>query len=201
VGRSRRERESNSCSAKPGEKWHLCEGNKSSKTAGQVARKLDTIPRETYVEPFLGLGNVYRAQKKHSDKEVLNDLDCNRIKGAKHKSCSTKDQKKCELIKKATVTCGKDYRTFLKRYDKPNTLIYLDPPYHSGGTKYKKGELDFPAFVNAVKGVKHASIAVSYSNNPEFKSAICRGSGFTCHKIKSNIFNTHFYELLAVKKQ
>ena len=194
-----RARSSNSCEAQPGEKWHICKGNQSAGAARQIADHLDKIPRETYVEPFLGLGNVYRAEKRHEGKEILNDLDCQRMRAAKERTCSTKSQTKCEIMKEAKTTCGKDYKQFLKRYDDRDTLFYLDPPYGTKNERYKERGPDFEEFANSIDSIKHAKVAVSFTDNKEFRDRFC--GEFTCHKIKKNILGKSFYnDILAIKK-
>jgi site-specific DNA-adenine methylase len=187
--------------------WNHCDKNYcfggQSRSSKQIASKLDKIPHKTYVEPFLGRGDVYRSKAKHSEREILNDIDCKRVKVAKSRICDTKDQKRCDTMKKAQTSCGKDYKQFLGKYDNKDTLFYLDPPYHDaskqGQDAYKTKGLDFDRFVSAVKNVKQAKVAISYSNNKQFRKEFCK-NGFRCHKIRANIFKNKYHDLLAVKK-
>lgn len=132
----------------------------------------------------------------------MNDKDCNRVKNAKARTCDFKNQEKCERLARAKVTCGRDYKPFLKTHDKKGVLIYLDPPYAKrvNSQKYKETGLDFPKFVDAVKGIKNASVAISYNNDPEFKKIFSK-NGFKMHTIKKSIMAHHYTELLAVKKR
>ena len=177
-------------------------GGQSAKAAKQISTRLNRIHRDTWVEPFLGVGNVYRATKP-SKREILNDLDCKRTRETRRRFCGLKGKEKCARLRAARLTCGKDYKGFLSRYDKKGTLIYLDPPYHdrTRNQTYGKTGLDFNRFVLSVRGIKNACVAISYSNNPEFKREFCGSKGgYRCHSIKKSIFRDHYTEILAIKK-
>lgn len=201
----KRARTSSSCAPGKNEKWHICKGNQSPAAARQIADRLDRIPHNKYVEPFLGIGNVYRARRKHPEKEHLNDIDCNRVKLAKQRICSTKNNEKCMKIENAKVSCGIDYNSLLRNHDSDDTLFYIDPPYHDkqkSSKRYDSNTLDFNRFVKSVNGIKHAKVAISYSNNKDFKREFCNiKAGFKCYKIKKNILGKVFYnDILAVKR-
>lgn len=180
-----------------------CQGVKSKEAARKVANYLDKIPHMTYVEPFLGHGNVWRAVKP-AEHEILNDISCNQVKMAKARTCEgRKDQTKCERFKEAKVTCNKDYKEIVRRNDKPGILIYLDPPFNPSKTtttQYENKELDFNEFVDTVKNIKNASVAVSYSNTPDARKELCKAT-FKCHTIHKQAMGNKTTELLAVKKR
>jgi site-specific DNA-adenine methylase len=181
-----------------------CVGGQSPHAAKQIAARLDRIPHKVYVDPFLGVGNVWRAREVNAPTEVLNDLECKRVKNSKVRAClHGSDTEKCRAFKAAKVSCRRDYGPFLKTYDAPGTLIYLDPPYHdkSGSQRnYGKTGLDFPRFVGSVRRIKRASVAISYSNNPEFKREFCgKTGGFKCHRINKNFLGKRYVEILAVR--
>ena len=182
-------------------KWQYgCNGGQSPHAARQIADRLSKIPHEVYVEPFLGNGTVFRA-KEPSVKEVVNDKDCKRLHHALSIACSSSPtSEKCQRLKSARQSCGRDYTSF-KNYDSKKTLFYLDPPYHTGRNSnrlYKYNEIDFPRFVKWARGLK-GNVAISYSNTPETRKELCKAP-FTCHSIHKNIFTRHWNELLAVKK-
>lgn len=193
------------CPVNPVTRIHTCMGGQSDRAARQIADRLQKIPHKTYVEPMVGLGKVTRF-KAEVDKEVLNDKSCTRVREAKARICHNASKEQCERIKqRARVTCGRDYRAFLKQYDKKDTLIYLDPPYKGKSVnwqnyKHDGNTFDFSAFIKAVKQVKKASVAVSYSDDKDFKKALCgRNSGFRCVRIKKNYFAVHYNDILAIR--
>ena len=175
-------------------------GNKSPKTASGVARHLNSIPHDTFVDVMHGQGNVYR-KTKPVEKEILNDISPQRISCSKALSCATQDKKNCERFNKAKKST-QDYRPVVRRNDKKGALIYMDPPYSKTKyTGYKQKGITPEQLHDISKKVKHASVAVSYSENPDFKRLFCGTGGFTCHKIQNNIFSVKYHELLAVKKR
>lgn len=174
-------------------------GSKSSRSASGVARYLNKIPHNTFVDAFHGQGNVYRRTER-ADKEILNDISSRRLSCSKALTCRTKSQKQCDRFKEAKKTT-QDYRRVVSSNDKKDTLIYMDPPYT--GTKYKaytQNGITPKQLHDTSEKVKRASIAVSYSDNPEFKRLFCN-RGYKCHRIANNIFDNQYYELLAVKKR
>lgn len=191
------------CGESVPESYKNCIGGQSAQAARQITDHLNTIPHKKYVEPFLGVGNVFRAKDK-SEHEILNDKDCNRVSIAKARTCQWKSQDKCDRFKAAEVTCKKDYKELLAQHDSPDTLFYLDPPYHdkvksqnyaSTGTN-----IEFSDFANSVKHLK-SKVAISYSDNEDFKKTFCsKDSEFRCHKIKKHYLENEYNEILAVKK-
>jgi site-specific DNA-adenine methylase len=180
-------------------KYGRCFGSQGVAAARQIADHLDKVPHTKYVEPLVGLGTVYRATQPAKE-EILNDLDCKRLRIAKQKSCASSETQ-CERIKAAKLSCGTDYREIIRKNDSSDTLIYLDPPYHTSAKSsknYGRNELDFKQFAQAAKGIKDAKVAVSYSDTPDFRQEFCN-DGFTCHRIKKNMFSAHYHELLAIR--
>jgi len=64
-----------------------------------------------------------------------------------------------------------DWREFLRRYDKPFTLFYLDPPYWGHETDYGRGIFareDFAAMAELLRGLKGRFI-LSLNDRPEVR--------------------------------
>lgn len=181
----------------------MCFGGQGYYSAKQIGNRLNQIPYDVYVEPMLGRGQVYKHVNHEGKKEILNDLDCTRLKQAKDNICRI--DKQCQAFKKAEVSCKKDYDQFLKKYDQKGALIYLDPPYETSNSAdkgYREKKLGLDRFISAVKGIKNANVAISYANNNEFKREICQGDiGFKCVAVKKKIFGTESTEILAIKKE
>jgi site-specific DNA-adenine methylase len=120
---------------------------------------------------------------------------------SRSKVCSTKNSEQCERIKKAHKTCGRDYKQILRGKDHKGVLVIMDPPRSPDQTQYKpKAQVSALEIYKQAERFKKASVAVLYSNKPEFKKLFCRSGKYTCHRILKNILNK-FEELLAVKKQ
>lgn len=63
------------------------------------------------------------------------------------------------------------YQEFISRYDRPNTLFYLDPPYWNCENNYGKGIFykgDFDNLANLLKGIKGKFI-MSLNDVPEIR--------------------------------
>lgn len=164
-------------------------------TAKKLGAVIDRIPHEVYVEPMVGMGTVFFA-KKPSRIEVLSDLDCKVTREMKKQACSLKDKTKCNRLKDAIITCGKDYREIIKKYDSKKTLIYLDPPYE--GTKCEYNHCDIPTS-EIVNVMKKAKGTVLMSNTPLNRKEICGG------KIKRRTIPFKFWgqpraDILAIKR-
>lgn len=173
-----------------------CKGTKGAEAAKQIGKYLDKIPHDKYVEPFAGHGNTFFA-KSPSKKEYLNDIDCKQLKYIKLKACSLKNKEKCERLKKAVVTCGKDWKTFV-RHDSKNTLFYLDPPYEKTKTHLRHTDVPFKQVIEKAKSLE-GKVAVSYVNKPEFRKELCK-KPFKCHEIRKHMLSHRYTELLAIKK-
>lgn len=64
-----------------------------------------------------------------------------------------------------------DYKEFLRRYDTPETLFYLDPPYYGCEKDYGKAlftRAEFPQMAEALKGIKGRFI-LSLNDRPEVR--------------------------------
>ena len=175
-----------------------------TQAAGQIAPILDRIPHTVYVDPFVGRGDVYRA-KASVQTEILNDLDCKRTADARRAACKlhgTAKSEACQRItKQARVTCGRDWKASL-RYDSPETLFFLDPPWEDVDKNvmpYAKND-SIPAseIVKRTRGLKGA-VAIYYRDNAKSRKALCK-KPFKCHIIRSHIFNNSFSHVLAVKQ-
>jgi hypothetical protein len=173
--------------------------------ARQIADRVDRIPHDTYVEPFLGRGDIFRAVAP-SPKMILNDLDCDRVKQAQTSACAmggrTPSSPSCVKLNGggATVGCGKDWKELLK-HDSPRTLFLLDPPWEGvpkRGHNYPKDDPIGPGeMIARTRGLKGAA-AIVYRDAPEVRKVLCRAP-FRCHAIRKNFFGRPFTQLLAVK--
>jgi len=75
-----------------------------------------------------------------------------------------------------------DFEEFLRRYDKPTTLFYLDPPYHGTEGYYGKGMFgreDFARLARSLAVLKGRFI-LSINDCPEIRSAF---AGFTLEEV------------------
>lgn len=181
-------------------------GNAENWRAGKrlSAKKIVKVfpKHKTYVEPFAGRAYVFFKNGKCDDpcKVILNDLECKVIRELQKKKCSLKDPSQCDKLKNAKVTCGKDWKQFLK-HDSPNTVFYLDPPYENSKTSekyYKHKDVPLKEVLAKTKKLK-GTVVLSYS--PERRKEICnRKTGFKCRTIKTWSFANPSTELLAIKK-
>lgn len=165
--------------------------------ARQIADHLAGVPYDTYVEPFLGRGDILRAMRPHG-KVVLNDLDCDRIRQAGASLCRQGGGSACRLLPKAT--CGRDWSESLKE-DSPSTLFVLDPPWEGArarGMNYSYNEpITASEVARRTRDLK-GTVAVVYGDYPEARKTLCT-SPFRCHRIHKNFFGRPFTQLLAIK--
>jgi len=86
--------------------------------------------------------------------------------------------------------CGVDierlpYARLIERYDTPDTLFYLDPPYHGTEDTYGKGVFspsDFEELAGLIAGIKGRFI-LSINDTPEMRKTFAR---FTCEEVGLN---------------
>lgn len=167
--------------------------------AHAIARHVQSLPKEKWVEPFLGRGDVFRAVKPQGQ-AILGDLDCDRVKLARAKTCD-ESPGSCALLQQATVSCGSDWKTSLK-HDGPGTTFFLDPPWEgveaAQSTPYRESR-PIPAreIFDKTRNLQGA-VAVYYRDKPEVREVLCR-EPFRCHTIPRWVFNHKFTTLLAVK--
>lgn len=69
---------------------------------------------------------------------------------------------------KNTKILNQDYKNILKKYDSPNTLFYLDPPYESSKGLYDKYEMDYEDLEKQVRNLKGA-VAISMNDSPNIR--------------------------------
>ena len=65
-----------------------------------------------------------------------------------------------------------DFARFIERYDRPDTLFYLDPPYWGGENDYGKGVFarpDFARLEGCLRGLRGRFI-LSLNDRPEIRS-------------------------------
>jgi len=63
---------------------------------------------------------------------------------------------------------NKDFKYIIKKFDSPDTLFYLDPPYSKSTKDYDVGGVDPKDVYNALQGIKGKFI-LSYDFAPEIK--------------------------------
>jgi len=164
-------------------------------TAKKIAKVIDRIPHDTYVEPMVGMGTVYFATSPVKN-EVLNDIDCKVIRTMKREACKNPKSSKCERLKNAKITCGLDYKKVMKKHDSKNTLHYLDPPYE--GTRCDYNYCDVPT-TEITKTMKQMRGTVLMSNDPKNRKEIC-GDDVKCRIIPFKFWGQPRKDMLAIKK-
>jgi DNA adenine methylase len=77
-----------------------------------------------------------------------------------------------------------DFEEFLRRYDKPTTLFYLDPPYHGSEGYYGKDMFsreDFARLAKALAGIK-GRFLLSINDHPEIRATF---KGFSLEEVET----------------
>lgn len=74
-----------------------------------------------------------------------------------------------EYMKNTTIT-QQDWKTIFKKHDKPNSFIYLDPPYEKSEEQklYKINIIDFEEMARLMKSAK-ASVMLSINDSPNIR--------------------------------
>ena len=87
---------------------------------------------------------------------------------------------------KDTRILNQDYRTVIKKYDNPNALIYLDPPYSMAedNKDYNNNDVKIEDIINLLKTVKGKFI-LSYDNNETAKK-LARDAGFKVMNVQTS---------------
>ena len=179
-------------------------GNRNNWRAGKrlsAKQIVKTFPEhKIYVEPFAGRAYVFFKNDKF-EKAILNDLECKVIRETKRQKCSLKDKSQCQKLKEAKVTCGKDWKKFLK-HDSKDTLFYLDPPYENNKTSdkyYRHNNVPLKEVLDRTKKLK-GTVVLSYS--PKYRKEICNTkTKFKCKTVNTWSFANPSKELLAIKKK
>lgn len=86
-------------------------------------------------------------------------------------------------MKGVHVHCG-DYEDVVRKYDSPDTLFFLDPPYVGFGAGVGEGEFDEQRFMKVLKGIK-GKFLVNYGVRGEFPKMARQEKGFFCRRIKT----------------
>lgn len=77
-----------------------------------------------------------------------------------------------------------DFEEFLRRYDKPTTLFYLDPPYHGSEGYYGKDMFsreDFARLAKTLAGIK-GRFLLSINDHPEIRATF---KGFNLEEVET----------------
>jgi DNA adenine methylase len=85
-----------------------------------------------------------------------------------------------------------DYKAVMRRNDSPDTLFYLDPPYHGTKNEYGPG-LDNvnPEEVKEVALAVKGQAVISFNDVPLIRELFCKKpSQFTCHEIAQPVLAT-----------
>tara|TARA_R110001606_G_scaffold396676_1_gene571278 strand:- start:1310 stop:2098 length:789 start_codon:yes stop_codon:yes gene_type:complete len=86
---------------------------------------------------------------------------------------------------KNTRILSQDYRTVIKKYDNPNALIYLDPPYSTAlkNKDYNSNDVPIEDVINLLKTVKGKFI-LSYDDIPLARK-LARDAGFKVMTVRT----------------
>lgn len=184
-----------------------CFGTKGPGAARQIADIIDRTPHEKYVEPFVGIGNVYRARRNPAAKEVINDVSCRQTGITRVLTCQMKDREKCDRLKKAKTTCFQSrLQVVLAHCDDRKALCYLDPPFlatkdlgNDSHLTFKHKEGVHPQELRDVTRRLKGTAMISYNDNPQAVKILCKRP-FRCRRIEKQLMGRYHYEILAVKK-
>ena len=196
-------------------------GGKSKIANNLISHFPDPNSYTTYVEPFIGAGNIFFRKPYKSKIEVINDLDdmvYSIFQGVKREGQVIENLKPISylskeqfyklrenasnwidylfLIKTSFFNMGRsydypregqdfiltntdfiklknrlkdvkithlDFQTLIKKYNKPTTFFYLDPPYED--SKDYSNSVNPEDVYNAVKTIK-GKFMLSYNNSP-----------------------------------
>lgn len=89
-----------------------------------------------------------------------------------------------ERLSGVTIECL-DFEEFLRRYDSPETLFYLDPPYWDSETDYGKGVFakeDFARLAKALRGIA-GNFLLSINDTPGVREVF---DGFDFEEVRLN---------------
>ncbi len=71
---------------------------------------------------------------------------------------------------KATIFLNQDYKTVIKKYDSPESFIYLDPPYEEKSDKlYKHSLIDYEEMALILKKIK-GKFLLSLNDSPNIRN-------------------------------
>lgn len=68
---------------------------------------------------------------------------------------------------KNTKVFNKSYETIIKKFDSPNTIFYLDPPYEESEGLYKNPYIDYNKLATLLKNIK-GKVLLSINYNKDF---------------------------------
>lgn len=71
-------------------------------------------------------------------------------------------------IKKNVTITSQDYKAVLKKYDKPSTFFFLDPPYEKSEGLYKNPYIDYEEMANLLKKLK-GKFLLTINDSPEIR--------------------------------
>ena len=100
-----------------------------------------------------------------------------------------------DKLKKATIL-SQDFRAVMKRYDKKETLHFLDPPYVEQGYRYKHHRVTPEEVCGTAKKMK-GKVMITYDKNSKVRNA-CKGLKFK--SISRVWFQLHIYTAVSIKE-
>jgi DNA adenine methylase len=83
-------------------------------------------------------------------------------------------------LKQNVILTNQDYKSILKKYDKPSTFFFLDPPYEKSKGLYKKSYIDYVEMESILKKLK-GKFLLTINDSPEIRKIF---SGFNIYPIK-----------------
>tara|TARA_R110002153_G_scaffold557_1_gene2667 strand:- start:3601 stop:4428 length:828 start_codon:yes stop_codon:yes gene_type:complete len=84
------------------------------------------------------------------------------------------------LNEKNVVLSSSDYKTVLKKYNKPNTFFFIDPPYENSGNMYgKDSAIDLEQLASLLKDME-ANFMLTLNDSPNIRKLF---SGFKMRKL------------------
>ena len=74
---------------------------------------------------------------------------------------------------KNTLILNQDYKTVIRKYDRPGAFIYLDPPYQDSNKLYDFPDMDFEEMAGVLAKVK-GKFLMSINDSPEIRKIFKR---------------------------
>lgn len=133
------------------------------KNKTNIKNKKDRLYRNLYLSFFSFSGNRINYMSKRSSKgnSFIKNID------------------KLQDKLKNTTILNLDYKKVINKYDNPNAIIYLDPPYYKLEKYYEGQAIDPDDLANVCRKMKGKFI-LSYNITPEVKKAF---QGFNIKKL------------------
>ena len=147
--------------------------------AATLVDRIEAIPHITYAEPFIGMGGVFLRRRSAPKVEVINDLSrdvANFFRILQQHYPQFLETLKWQVtigarfditrltpmledvhqrLSNVVIECL-PWEAFIPRYDRPETLFYLDPPYYGCESYYGPGfdRSQFEQLAQVLAGIK-----------------------------------------------